>query len=315
MAGVVVRARFPRRRLMLTVVSNLFRSLFQRSTRNWLRNAGSNAPALGSMTLLLLMSGLIGLCGYALYNLEQAQAAQASLLHVYLRDDATGADILSLMDLMEGNPRVVSVTYTTKQEALQRAKLVPGLPDLAAASDSNPFPASVDVQAKRIDDVAAIDALARRQPMVDPQYPTSYDRGAYQRIQRVLFGLGVAGAAFLCLLGFVAVTVTMNSIRAAIHARRDEIAIMQLVGAPRWMVRGPFVVEGAITGLVAGALAGLVMFGLTFLGIRAATGPFLQFAPGVTIVVAALGAALVVLAGVGLGSGSSVISLRRHMEA
>ena len=109
-------------------------------------------------------------------------------------------------------------------------------------------------------------------------------------------------------------TVTANSIKAAIHARRDEITIMQLVGAPRWMVRGPFVVEGAITGAAAGLVAGLITFGLTFAAITAAAGAFMRFAPGVTVTVAALAAAIVLLVGLGLGSGSSLISLRRHME-
>ena len=107
----------------------------------------------------------------------------------------------------------------------------------------------------------------------------------------------------------------MNSIKAAIHARRDEITIMQLVGAPRWMVRGPFVIEGAITGTLAGVVAGLVTFGLAMSGIAAGSQSFTQFAPGVTVAVAALAAAIVVGTGFGLGSGSSLLSLRRHMES
>jgi cell division transport system permease protein len=186
---------------------------------------------------------------------------------------------------------------------------------LAAASDGNPFPASLDVRVKSIDDAAAIDSLVRSDIAVDPLDPTSYDRGAYQRIQAVLFGLAVAGSAFLLLLGFVAVTVTMNSIRAAIHSRRDEVTIMQLVGAPRWMVRGPFVVEGAITGALSGALAGLITFGLAMAAMAAGPASFTQFAPGVTVTVAAIAAALVFATGLGLGSGSSLISVRRHLES
>jgi cell division transport system permease protein len=150
---------------------------------------------------------------------------------------------------------------------------------------------------------------------VDPLDPTSYDRGAYQRIQAVLFGLAVAGSVFLLLLGFVAVTVTMNSIRAAIHSRRDEVSIMQLVGAPRWMVRGPFVVEGAITGALAGAAGGLITFGLAMAGMAAGPASFTQFAPGITVTVAAIAAAIVFMTGLGLGSGSSMISVRRHLES
>ncbi|HZK75168.1 MAG TPA: permease-like cell division protein FtsX [Clostridia bacterium] len=313
--GVVVKGRFPRRRMVQVVVANILRYLFFGAARNWFRNIGSIAPALGSMTLLLLMSGLAGLGGFALHNLEQVEATQASLLHVYIRDNAASADVSSLWDRLAADTRVASVTYVTKSEALARARQIPGLPQLADASDSNPFPASFDVQMKSINDVAAVDTLVRRDNAVDPVYPTSYDSGAYQRIQAVILAIAVAGLAFLAMLGFVAVTVTINSVRAAIHSRREEVTIMQLVGAPRWMVRGPFVVEGAITGALAGAAAGLVTFGLTMAGIAEGAGSFTQFAPGITATVAAAAAAIVFATGITLGSGSSLVSVRRHLES
>lgn len=315
MAGVVVKGPFRRRRRLLVVVANLFHYLVRDAGKSWARNLGGTAPALGSMALLLLMTGLVGVSGFALYNLEQVEASQASLLHVYLRDDAAQNDIDALQRRLEADPRVASVRYVSKGEALLRAQRMPGLPQLADSTDSNPFPASLDVQVKSIDDVAAINASVVDDLAVDPVYPSSYDRGAYQRIQNVLFGLAVAGLAFLGMLGFVAVTVTVNSIKTAIHSRRNEIGIMQLVGAPRWMVRGPFVVEGAITGGLAGLFAGVVTFGLTFAAITGASATFTRFAPGVTIPIAAYAALLVLGTGLALGSGSSLISLRRHMES
>ena len=315
MAGVLVNGQFPRRRLVRIMATNIARYLFGGAARSWLRNISSTAPALGSMTLLLLLSGLVGVAGFALNNLERVEVAQASLLHVYIRDGVAAIQVDDLQSRLAANPRVARVTYTSKDEALARAQRIPGLSQLAGASDSNPFPASLDVQAKSINDVAVIVALVRDESVVDPVNPTSYDQGAYQRIQSVLFGLAVGGFVFLALLGFVAITVTINSIRAAILARHDEIKIMQLVGAPRWMVRGPFVVEGAITGAVSGTAAGLVTFGLIVAGINAGPTQFAQFAPGVTITVAAIGAALVLATGLGLGSASSLLSLRRHMES
>jgi cell division transport system permease protein len=301
--------------VVLVVATNVVRYLFGGAARNWIRNIGSTAPALGSMTLLLLLSGLVGLCGFAIHNLEQIQAGQAAVLHVYIRDSASPSEVDALRNLLTNDRRVATIDSTSKAQALERAQRIPGLPQLADASDSNPFPASLDVHVKNVGDVAAVDAMVRNDVAVDPFYPTSYDRGAYQRIQTVLFGIAVAGVAFLGLLGFVAITVTINSIRSAIHARRDEVAIMQLVGAPRWMVRGPFVVEGAITGALAGATAGLVTFGLSLAGITAAADSFTQFAPGVTIIVAAIAAGLVFAIGLGLGSGASMIGVRRHMES
>ena len=315
MAGVLVKGRFPRRRMVQVVVANVFRYLFRGAARNWFRNLGGAAPALSSMTLLLLLSGLVGLMGFALHNIEVVQSSQASLLHVYMRDDATDAQVNALWDRLARDPRIASVGYTTRAEALARAQHMPGLPQLTDATESNPFPASLDVRVKNIEDVAAIHNWAKDDVAVDAVYPTSYDKGAYQRIQAVLLGIAVAGVAFLALLGFVAVTVTVNSIRAAIHSRRDEVTIMQLVGAPRWMVRGPFVVEGAITGALSGVVAGLIVFGLTMAGISAGSASFTQFAPGVTVTVAAFAAAIVFATGLSLGSGSSLVSLRKHLES
>jgi cell division transport system permease protein len=313
--GVVLKAPFPRRRLVVVVLRNASRYLLVGAFRSWVRNIGSTAPALGSMTLLLLLTGVVGLSGYAMRNLAQVEARDASLLHVYLRDDAKPADVDALKAKLLGDRRVASVAYVSKADALKRAQKRPGLPDLASATDSNPFPASLDVQVRQVQDVGAIDAVARKDASVDPAYPTSYDSGAYQRIQQVLIGVTLAGLAFLLLLGFVAVTVTANSIRAAILSRRDEVTIMQLVGAPRWMVRGPFVIEGALTGGLAGAIAGLVTLGICLLGIEAGAGSFAQVAPGLTVSVAVVAAFAVFLAGLGLGSGSSLFSLRRYLES
>jgi len=88
---------------------------------------GSIAPALGSMALLLLMSGMAGLSGFALNNLEKVEAAQASLMHVYVRDGATNADVNSLWDRLSHDSRVASVNYVTRAQALARAQRIPGL--------------------------------------------------------------------------------------------------------------------------------------------------------------------------------------------
>ncbi len=314
MGGVVVKGHFPRRRRIGVVIRNATRYLVRGALRNWVRNLGGTAPALGSMTLLLLLSGLVGLTGFAMRNLADTEAHDASLLHVYLRDDATDAQLASLRGRLESDGRVGSVGYTSKADALKRAQHRPGLPDLADATDSNPFPASLDVQVRKVEDVAGVDASVRGDPAVDPAYPTSYDRGAYQRIQEVLFGVAAAGIAFLLLLGFVAVTVTANSIRSAIHARRDEVTIMQLVGAPRWMVRGPFLLEGALTGGAAGLAAGIATLAVSLALIAAGASSFAQVAPGVTVQVAVVAAAIVFVSGILLGSGSSLFSLRRHIE-
>jgi cell division transport system permease protein len=313
--GNVLNAPFPRRPRPVTVVSNVFRYLFAGAARSWARNLGANAPALGSMTLLLLLSGLVGLTAFAMTRLAATQAADAAVLHVYLRDDAKQTDIDQLRSKLVADGKVGGVTFTSKQAALQRAQHRPGLPALAGASESNPFPASLDVHVRDVRDVGAVAGSVTGSPAVDPLLPTSYNPGAYQRIQGALTVVAVAGGAFLLLLGFVAITVTANSIRAAILLRQNEVAIMQLVGAPRWMVRGPFLVEGALTGSIAGFVAGLVTLVLSLAGLAAGASTFAQLAPGVTVGVCLLAAAGVLLAGLCLGSCASLLSVHQQLES
>jgi len=313
--GGVLNAPFPRRRRLLNVARNTFRHLFLDAARAWVRNLGATGPALGSMTLLLLLSGLAGLTAYAMQRLAATQASDAAVLHVYLRDDATPADVAALRARLSADERVAAVGYTSKATALQHAQNRPGMSDLAGAADDNPFPASVDVRLRSVSDVGAVAGTVGANPPVDPILPTSYNPAASDRIQKALLIVGIAGAAFLLLLGFVAVAVTANSIRTTIMAREHEVTIMQLVGARRWMVRGPFLVEGAMTGGVAGLAAGLITLVVGVSIVAAGRSTFAQIAPGVDIGVCLLAAAVVVLAGLVLGSAASFYSVHRQLEA
>ncbi len=315
MANVLEGPRTPRLRLIRVIVRNASRYLVGSALRNWLRNFGSTAPALGSMTLLLLLVALGGMAGLVARNAYTAEAKDASVLHVYLSDNASSDQVAALESRLRSRSDVRSVVYVSKEEALARAQHRPGLPDLANAAEENPFPASLDVQVASIDRVSAVDSTIRRQPGIDASLPTSYDPGAYKRFQQVLFGAAVVGIAFLILLTFIAVTVTANSIRAAVLARRDEIGIMLLVGAPRWMVRGPFVIEGALTGVASGFVAGLLALLVSMVAIQAGATSFAQVAPGLTVQLALATALILVVVGPLLGSLSSLASLRKQMES
>jgi cell division transport system permease protein len=313
--GVVLNAPFPRRRRPLNVCRNAFRHLVLDAARAWVRNLGATGPALGSMTLLLLLSGIVGLTAYTIQRLAATQASDAAILHVYLRDDARPEDVAALRARLAADHRVASVGYTSKATALQRAQNRPGMSDLAGAADDNPFPASVDVRLRSVSDVGVLAGSVGVNPPVDPILPTSYNPAASDRIQKALLVLGIAGGVFLLLLGFVAVAVTANSIRTTIMARESEVTIMQLVGAPRWMVRGPFVVEGAMTGGIAGVAAGLVTLGAGVSVVAAGRSAFAQIAPGVDVRACALAAAIVLVAGLVLGSAASLYSVHRQLEA
>jgi len=156
---------------------------------------------------------------------------------------------------LSADPRVASVRFVTKEEALAGFTADPNNAALSTSIDGNPLDAKLEVKVNKLDDVAAIDALARQWPGVDPTNPTNYQGDFVNRMLELSQWLGLAGVGLLAILVVVSVVIVMNTIRTAVYHRRKEIEVMKLVGATEWFVRGPFVIEGVMTGVIAAAVA------------------------------------------------------------
>jgi len=310
MAGQLTERRRGPLRVAATVLANTCRILFFDSLGSWRRDFRYFAPALASISLVLVVGGAVGVLAFGGYQLVQSQAREASVLTVYLRDGNQGA-VDGFITQLSLDERVSSVTFVSKEQALAAAKQHPELAQLADFSGSNPFPASLVVRIKRLQDVGPVDAMVRFNPNVDPQIPTSYDPSTYQRVRMVLQAILVGGAAVLVVGAIVAVGFTGTSIRGVVTARRDELSVMKLVGTPGWMVRGPFVVESATTGTFAGVLAGLAVCALCLAAIETGKASYVRWMPGLSLEVAFMAAGLLVVAGFGLGVVASLVELRK----
>ncbi|MBO0702650.1 MAG: FtsX-like permease family protein [Candidatus Dormibacteraeota bacterium] len=297
-----------------TVLRNATRFVLGGALRDWRRHLGANSTAIGSITLLLLLAGVVGLGAVGLRGIAQEQVQSADVLHVYLRQGASQSQVAQLRTRLESDPMVVRVGYTSQAQALKKAEQRPGLSGLARGSGQNPFPASLDVTVKNLADMGPVADLAQQSAAVDPALPTSYDESTYQRVFTGLVWAAVGGGAFLLLLAVIAVAVTQNSIRAAIYTRRDEVRVMQLVGARRWMVRGPFLVEGALTGLIGGLVAAVVITVGGEAAVHAAAVQNQVLAPGVDQYTVLITGGVLLAAGLLLGAGGSLVALRRHLE-
>jgi cell division transport system permease protein len=297
--------------LVLTTMLNVWRLVFGRGLRGWARNISTAAPAVGSMSLLLCLGSAIALVGIAVANVAAVESAQVYTLHVYLRDDASAVDVDALWARLEADPRVAGVAMTDKTAALSRALHRPGMAALVDSAGENPFPASLDVSLKSKDSLPALATDVAHDPAVDPGYPTSYDGPTYDRLQQITLWAGAVSVAFVVLLTFISFAVTSNAIRSAVLARRDEVRVMRLVGAPAWAVRGPFIVEGALTGSTSGALAGVFVMAASLLALRASQSTAVNYLPGVTAATAAEVSAVALLAGCLLGAACGLTGLRR----
>ena len=303
--------RLPLWRRAVALIGNSFRIVVLYGLRSWWRDLRMVSVAIGSLALVLLLGGFLTLAGLGVAHGVAAEAGQVSALRIYTAPDATDDQVTALRNRLQNDPRVASVHVVTADQALAQAQGRPGLGTLAGLSSTNPFPASVDIQLKRVTDVGAVASDYGGDPAADPAYPTSYDPGIYGRLRQwALIAAAVVGGLTL-LFAFVAYTVAANAMRAVALARRDEVGLMRLLAARGWMLRGPFLVEGLTTGAFAGLVAALLVGGAWLLAQRFATATYAEVLPGVGRAAIQDLAAGVIVAGLVLGGLTAWNGLRR----
>lgn len=219
------------------------------------RNLAVSLAAVMSITLILILAGVNLLVGHAFSQVLDGLRDKVSVISINVADDTPLQNVTDFQQQLAGDPRVVSVRFVTKDEALAQFKSDPQNGVLAQQIEGNPLDAKLEVRVANLTDVAAIDQMARQWPGVDPTDPTNYQGDFVNRMLQLSAWLNLAGVALLGMLLVVSVVIVMNTIRTAVYHRRKEIEVMKLVGATEWFVRGPFVLEGVMTGVIAAAIA------------------------------------------------------------
>ncbi len=296
----------------MTRIAYLFVSAWQGFWRNPVMSVASTL----TVALMLLLFAFFIVTDRGLEAAVTILESKVEVV-VYLEDNAKPTDVLLLKSRLETDPAIARVDYVTKDEALQRLK------DIAARRSAlgsiedvgtNPLPASLELKLANAQETPRIVASLREElgrgvvhDLIDN--PTVVDK--LLTITRVL---SAGGIAVLAMMLFVTLFVIVNTIRIAVHARRDEIEIMKLVGAADWFVRWPFILEGMLVGTLGAAVA--------LAAIVAAAGPatnaligFLDILPVSLgenfiwqLVAGIFGFALLV------GAGGASISVRAHLS-
>ena len=240
-----------------------------------------------ALSVLTIAAGLFVLGFFLILNTNlqslTARWGEAAEFAIYLKEDASPDQVKALQDAIGASGLAASQQHVTKQQAAERFKQeFPDLGATAARLERNPFPASIDVKL-RADIRGAEDAveqfartLSERPGVADVRY----DRRWLSRLNGVIRFVRMIGIVIIALLAVAAALTVANVVRLAAHARRDEIEIMQLVGAPFTYVRGPLVLEGVMQG-GAGALVAIILLGVLFSVVRGRYGMAVSEALGI----------------------------------
>ena len=232
---------------------------------------GRQAGLLSTLTIALALF-VLGAFLLLTSNLQRLSEgwSHAAELSVYLQDGIPQAEQTAVEAALRQSPIVAADVYVSKDEARRRFKQMFG--ELTAAMEGvgeNPLPASFEARLQAsAQSSESIDVLAARLMSMPGVADVRYDGQWLDRLLTAVAVIRTVGFGLGAVLTIAAALTVANVVRLALYGRRDEIDIMQLVGAPTAYIRGPFVVEGILQGGV-GAVLALAALGVGFVAVRA----------------------------------------------
>ena len=226
----------------------------------------NGAPTLAAVITTVVTVVLLGVL-IPVFQTAQAKSDEVANelnVHFALYDDASNAEIAQAKGKVEAIPGVADVVFISKQEALRT--LTSELSDKTIVQElhTNPLPASFEVRASNASDLPQIEREVMGPSGNDPISPAISNpfsrQQSTQQIAKVTSALKIVLTVIMALLIVASLMLIGNTIRLSIFTRRREVEVMRLVGATRWFIRWPFLIEGVVVGFMGGLVAILILW-------------------------------------------------------
>lgn len=306
--------------MVWTNIKRIFRS----GVVSFWRNGVVSLSSAFVMIITLFVIGSLIFLG-AVLNASLTQLKNKVDVNVYFTTEASEQSVKELQRSVKALPEVASTQYISRDEALERFRerheddqvTLQALEEL----DTNPLGANLRITAtdpshyERIANFIEQNApVAEGQSVVD-KVNFYQNRAAIEKLSAIIDSAERMGLALIVILAVISFLITFNTTRLAIYTARDEITVMRLVGASASYIRGPFVIEGVMTGVVAGLITLAVFYPITYW-----LGPVTEnffgniniFSYYITHFAQIF--ALILGAGVVLGGLSSYLAVRRYLK-
>lgn len=208
-------------------------------------------------------------------------------INVYFVTEATQPDINALQTSLEALPEVAEVTFTSREQALADFRVRHTNDELTIQAleelGENPLGASLAIRAKETSQYEGVARFLEDQqaqelaasPLID-RVNFARNREAIDRLTAIMDAVERSSVITMGILVIAAVMITFNTIRLAIYTSREEISVMRLVGASNSFIRGPFMLQGVMYGVISGVIALLVLYPIV-LWLGPATSSFFLF--------------------------------------
>lgn len=230
---------------------------------NFFRNGLVSLATVLVMSLSLLMLASVVMGSIFLNTFIQTLQEKVDV-NVYFKKTTAENAILDLQNRLRERHEVKEVVYVSREDALKRFLERHKNEELITRSievvEENPFSASLEISATDPSKYNAIATFLESQAYQeiididsrgDQKITYRQNQEVIDKLSRILAGTRTIGVGIGIVLALIAVIVAYNTVRLAIYNSRDELAVMQLVGASSWFIRGPFLIEGLVHGLIA----------------------------------------------------------------
>ncbi len=250
--------------------------------KNFVRSGAVSFATVLIMTVTLVIIGTLVFLSAILTNTLSVIQDKVDV-NVYFVTNAQEADVLAIQKKVEGLPQVAGTVYTSREAALTafRDRHSGDQLTLQALAElgTNPLGASISIKAKDPSQYETIVKFLTDDPSLMTENGPIIDRVNYYQNKTVIDRLTAAiqateraGLAIVILFAAASTIIALATIRLAIYTARDEIAVMRLVGASNMYIRGPFIVAGIMSGVLAALLALILFYPATWYAGHALSG-------------------------------------------
>lgn len=297
-----------------------FLRVFKRGFTNFRRNGWLSTATISVMAITLFVMGSLYTVNDLFKNVSQEMQDRIDI-SAYFKEDAPEEKILEARKFVLQNPDVKSVEYISKDEAYQKFKDDHKEDSVISASlqelGINPLFASLNIKAASTDKFSEIASSLEGSQFMDYIREVNYKKNktSIDNFYSIFSAVKKTGLFTALILSVIVILVTFNTVRLTIYTHRQEIEIMKLVGGTNWFIRGPFIIEGILYGVIACASAMLILYaGISIVSARL-TG-FLPSSDLMNFYKSNFWSLLMLelIAGTVLGSFSSFIAIRKYLD-
>ena len=299
-----------RRFRMLRIGYNIRQALQQ----IW-RNKGMSTASVFAITAMLLILGLFFVITVNINLFTEMLKNNYNEVEVFLNDDVKKSDAENIMKKIDAEPGVKSSAYRSKTEAMKIMKARWGENSyLLDSLGDNPLPSSIVVT---VDSMSTADNDIKMVKGTDGVEDVKYYQETVKKLTKITNFLKLAAMIIMVFLIIVSIVVVSNTIKLTVFARAKEIEIMKYIGATNWFIRGPFLIEGILIGVISSAVSAVATFFIYREIISLVGKQFMTIMSSPLVPAGYLSVNLILIflaIGVSIGACGSIVSMRKFLD-